>query len=97
LDRLEEARALAGGGERDELARRLRAAASMLRDMQVLGARADARLLANADLRDELDALAGRYNAERGLGAFSAVDAALEALGRNAGPKVVADWIALQV
>jgi DNA polymerase III subunit delta' len=97
IDRLEQARALAGGAERDELARRLRAAASMLRDIRVLAAGASPRFLANADLRDELAALTGSYNAERGLDAFSAVDAALEALGRNVGPKVVADWIAVEL
>jgi DNA polymerase-3 subunit delta' len=97
MDRLEQAKALAGGVERDEVARRLRAAASMLRDMRVLAAGASPRILANADLRDELAALTGSYDAERGLEAFSAVDAALEALGRNVGPKVVADWIALEL
>jgi DNA polymerase-3 subunit delta' len=95
--RLDQAKALAGGAERDELARRLRAVASMLRDMRLIAAGAPTRLLANADLSDELAALAGSYNAERGLEAFSAVDAALEALGRNVGPKVVADWIALEL
>jgi DNA polymerase III subunit delta' len=97
LDRLEQAKALAGGAEREELARRLRAAASMLRDLQVLAAGASPRILANADLQDELGALARSYNAERGLEAFSAVDAALDALERNVGPKVVADWIALEL
>jgi DNA polymerase III subunit delta' len=96
-NRLEHGRALAGGAERDELVRRLRAAASMLRDMRVLAAGASPRFLANADLRDELAGLAGSYNADRGLDAFSAVDAALEALGRNVGPKVVADWIAMEL
>jgi DNA polymerase-3 subunit delta' len=97
LDRLEQAKTLAGGAERDELARRLRAAASMLRDIRVLAAGASPRFLANADLRDELACLAGSYNAERGLEAFAAVDAALEALGRNVGPKVVADWLAMEL
>jgi DNA polymerase-3 subunit delta' len=96
-DRLDQAKALAGGAERDELARRLRAVASMLRDIRVLAAGASPRFLANTDLQDELARLAGSYNAERGLEAFSAVDAALEALGRNVGPKVVADWISLQL
>jgi DNA polymerase III subunit delta' len=96
-DRLEQGKALAGGAERDELARRLRAAASMLRDIQVLTAGGDGRFLANADLRDELEGLVRRYNAERGLEAFAAVDAALDALGRNVGPKVVADWVAIAI
>jgi DNA polymerase-3 subunit delta' len=95
--RLEQAKSLAGGAEREELARRLRAAASMLRDLQVLAAGAPQQMLANADLKDELEAFAGSYNAERGLEAFSKVDAALEALGRNVGPKVVSDWIAIEL
>ena len=95
--RLEQARELAERPERDELARRLRAAASMLRDMQLLTAGADERLLANADLRDELAALSGRYEPQRGLDAFTAIDEALTALEGNASPKVVADWIALEI
>jgi DNA polymerase-3 subunit delta' len=97
VGRLEEARGLGGGVERDELARRLRAAASMLRDVQILASGADERLLANADLRDELKALARRYNTERGLTAFATIDAALAALERNVGPKVVADWVAMEL
>jgi DNA polymerase III subunit delta' len=94
--RLDQARDLAAP-ERDELARRPRAAASMLRDMQLLAARADERLLANADLRDELAGLSSRYDVTRGLDGFDAIDRALAALERNASPKVVADWIALEL
>ena len=34
---------------------------------------------------------------ERVLSAFTDVDRALDALGRNASPKIVADWLALQI
>jgi DNA polymerase-3 subunit delta' len=95
--RLEQAKELADRPERDELARRLRAAASMLRDMQLLTAGADERLLANADLRDELAGLSGRYEPRRGLDAFAAIDEALTALEGNASPKVVADWVAHEI
>ncbi len=79
--------------ERDELRRRLQALASLLRDMEVLGAGADAPL-ANADLRDGLTRLAASYGCGRGLRAFAAVDEAAEAVARNASTKVVADWLA---
>jgi DNA polymerase-3 subunit delta' len=95
--RLDEARVLSGGAERDELARRLLAAASMLRDVQVLASRADTRLLANADLREGLEELTPAYGGARALAAFAAVDRALQALERNASPKVVADWLALEL
>ena len=49
------------------------------------------------DLRDELDALVGSFDSERALGLFAAVDCAQDALDRNVSPKVVADWLALQV
>jgi DNA polymerase-3 subunit delta' len=95
--RLEHAKTIAAGAERDELARRLRAAASLLRDVQVIAARADARLLANADLGAGLRELAVAYGGERAMRGFSAVDRALAALDRNASPKVVADWLALEL
>jgi DNA polymerase III subunit delta' len=95
--RLDGAKVLAGAGDRDELRRRLRALASMLRDMSVLGARADAHHLANADLIADLRRLAGSFDPERSTTAFAAVDRALEAVDRNASPKIVADWLAFQL
>ncbi|MEP6915540.1 MAG: AAA family ATPase, partial [Acidobacteriota bacterium] len=99
--RLEGARALTGaargGSDRDELARRLRALSSILRDLGVLLSRADERCLANADLRPLLERLQRSFDGERALRAFSAVDRALSALERNASPKIVADWLALQL
>ena len=54
-------------------------------------------MLANVDLRDELDALAPSFDSERALALFAAVDRAQSALDGNVSPKVVADWLALQV
>jgi DNA polymerase III subunit delta' len=99
--RLDGAKRLAGGsrsgGERDELARRLRAVSALLRDVGAIHARADESCLANSDQIDLLRGLASAYDAEQTVRAFAAVDRAIEALGRNASPKIVADWIALQL
>jgi DNA polymerase-3 subunit delta' len=99
--RLAGAKALAGaargGSDRDELARRLRALGSILRDLGALLSRADERTLANADLQSLLQRLQRSFDGERALRAFSAVDRALFALERNASPKVVADWVAFQI
>jgi DNA polymerase-3 subunit delta' len=99
--RLDGAKALVGaargGSDREELARRLHALSSILRDLGVLLSRADERSLANADLRPLLERLRGSFDGERALRAFSAVDRALSALERNASPKIVADWLAFQI
>jgi DNA polymerase-3 subunit delta' len=96
--RLEGAKMLSGGGtDREELARRLRAAASILRDLGVLLSRADERALANADLKPLLARLSKSYDRDRILRAFSAIDRALDGLDRNASPKIVADWIAVEL
>ena len=63
----------------------------------MLATGADPRLLANADLRDELESLAKSFDDERALQMFAAVGRAHEALERNVSPKVVADWLALQL
>ena len=83
--------------ERDRLATCLHALASLLRDITVVGARAEGRLVANADLTDVLSRLSGAFDAERTSRAFRAVQEALGALGRNANPKLVADWLVLQL
>jgi DNA polymerase-3 subunit delta' len=106
--RLDSAKLLAGGGDRDEVRRRLRALASMVRDLGVIGAHAlrapsesrapsDARLLANADMGEPLRRLAGAFDRERVARAFAAIDRALDAIDRNASPKIVADWLAFQL
>jgi DNA polymerase-3 subunit delta' len=98
--RLAGAAALAGARreiDRDELARRLYAVSSMLRDIGVLLSRADERRLANADLEPTLHGLLRSFDGDRALRAFFAVDRALSALDRNASPKIVADWLAFQI
>jgi hypothetical protein len=75
----------------------LRAMSSLLRDLGVLSNRADPAMLANADLRDDLGRLTAAFDSERSTRAFNAVDQALAALDRNVNPKVVADWLVLQL
>jgi len=86
-----------GGSDREELARRLCALSSIIRDLGALLSRADERCLANGDLRPLLERLRRSFDPDRVLRAFSAVDRALAALDRNASPKIVADWLAFQI
>jgi DNA polymerase III subunit delta' len=86
-----------GAADRAQLAARLRAMASLLRDAAVIAARADDRAIANRDVRPALERLAPEYTGERGVRAFAAIDRALAALERNAGVKIVADWLVLQL
>ena len=96
--RLDGAKALvAGGGDRDEVSRRLLALSSLVRDLGLLLSRADDRALANVDLKPQLQALLPSYDADRTIRAFDTVDRALSALDRNASPKIVADWLALHM
>ena len=83
--------------ERDQLAVCLRVMASLLRDLGILANRADPSSLANADLQGPLSRLTESFDSERSMRAFGAVDRALAALERNASPKVVADWLVLQL
>ena len=69
----------------------------MLRDIEALNAGADQQVLANPMLTDDLTALARSFTGDRARGAFSALDQALAALERNAGIKVVAEWLAVQI
>jgi DNA polymerase III subunit delta' len=84
-------------GDREQLSAYLRAMASVLRDVEVLAVRADPSALANPELRPALERLVPAYEGERGVRAFTAIDRALAALDRNAGVKVVADWVMLQL
>jgi DNA polymerase-3 subunit delta' len=86
-----------GAAERDLMAGYLRAMASLLRDLGILSNRADPATLANADLREDLGRLTAAFDSERSTRAFNAVDQALAALDRNVNPKVVADWLVLQL
>src|SRR5262245_4208085 len=82
--RLDGARTLAGGvragADRDELARRLRALATMLRDILLLKAPADDLWLANADLKPVFKKVLHAFDAERALRGYAAIDKALDAL-----------------
>lgn len=82
---------------REDIGLILRLVASMLRDIEVLNASGDTRVLANPALFDELASLARSYAGDRARAAFVAVDRAIDALGRNVGPKVVAEWVATQI
>jgi hypothetical protein len=44
-----------------------------------------------------LQALLRTYDAPRAIDAFGVVDRAIDALDRNASPKIVADWVALHL
>ena len=99
--RLEAVRGLTGkatgAAERDQMAVCLRSLSSLVRDLGLLSNRADPAALANADRHDELARLTSAFDSERSTRAFNAVDQALAALERNVNPKVVADWLVLQL
>ncbi len=86
-----------GKVEREELARRLRLLSSMLRDLGLLGSRVDEKAMANVDEAANLRGLLASFDRDRTIRAFLAADQALAALDRNASPRIVADWLALQV
>lgn len=100
--RVQAASALHTGGSKKERTREdvaivLRLMASMLRDLEAINAGADRAVLANPLLTSDLEALARAYGGDRARAAFGAVDRALTALERNAGIKVVTEWLAVQV
>jgi DNA polymerase-3 subunit delta' len=84
-------------GERESLAVHLRLLHGLLRDVGLLSTRADTRALAHADLEPALAGLVPAFHGARLVGAFTAIDRALGALDRNASPKLVADWLVLQL
>jgi DNA polymerase-3 subunit delta' len=86
-----------GRSDREQLASHLQAMAALLRDIEVLSTGANADVLTNVDVRPDLDRLATSFGGDRGVRAFTAVDTALTALDRNAGVKVVADWVVLNL
>jgi DNA polymerase III subunit delta' len=83
--------------DREQMANCLRALASLLRDLRIVETKADRRTLANGDLESQLEKLTGTFDHNRSLRAYAAVGEALAALERNASPKVVADWLVLQL
>ena len=82
---------------REDLSLILRTLASMLRDIDLIGSGGDASLLANPIVADDLASLAKGYSGERARNAFAAVDRAIAALERNAGTKLVSEWLAVQL
>ena len=82
---------------REDLAVVLRLIASMLRDVEAINAGAAASVLANPVLAGDLQSLARAFTGDRARDAFGAVDRALTALERNAGTKLVAEWLSVQV
>jgi DNA polymerase-3 subunit delta' len=82
---------------REDIGVILRMAASMLRDVEAINAGADAGVLANPVIAADLTSLASSYAGDRARAAFAAVDRAIGALERNAGTKVVAEWLAVQI
>ena len=100
--RLQAAAGLAAGkpssaGERDELAARITMMASLLRDLALMADGGRPEQLANGDLAADLGDWARRSAAARACAAFAAADRAVAALRRNASPKVVAAWLAVQL
>jgi DNA polymerase-3 subunit delta' len=91
----------AGGAiDRSQLSTTLRAMASLLRDVALLAARPGGKpptAVTNRDVQPWLERLAPTYHGGRGVRAFAAVDQALAALDRNAGVKIVADWLVLEL
>jgi hypothetical protein len=99
--RLQVAAAIVGPAKkerpREEIALVLRLVASMLRDIELLNTNGDPHALANALSKKELAALARSFAGDRARDAFVSVDQAVAALERNAGTKVVTDWLASQI
>jgi DNA polymerase III subunit delta' len=85
-----------GAADREQVGAHLDAMSSLLRDVEVLASGADRTMLANHDVGQTLERLTA-YRGERGVRAFAAIDRAREAVVRNAGVKVVADWLVLQL
>jgi DNA polymerase-3 subunit delta' len=85
-----------GTADREALGVQLRAMASLIRDAELLSADPNSAALANSDVRAALARLAA-YRGRRGVRAFEVIDEGLGALGRNAGAKVVADWVVLNL
>ena len=82
---------------RQEMKAVLQIASSLVRDLSLLHAGSDRRLLANGDLGDRLDRLARALPAPAARQAFATVDRALSALERNAGTKLVTEWVASEI
>jgi DNA polymerase-3 subunit delta' len=82
--------------DRDQLARYLRAMASLVRDVAFVGAGGNPGALANPDAEPAFARLAA-FRGQRGVDAFGAIDRALAALQRNVGLKTIVDWVLVNV
>jgi len=82
--------------DREALDLRLSLLASLVRDLGVLTS-GGAAALANADLADALTKLTSAFDQARTTAAFAVIAEAQAALERNAGPKIVADWVAMRI
>ena len=75
----------------------LRVASSLARDLAVVHAGADRATLANGDVADAVERLAAQLPPAAARRAFATIDRGLAALERNAGPKLVAEWVAAEI
>jgi DNA polymerase III subunit delta' len=82
---------------RQEMLALLHMASSIVRDVSVLHAGADRRLLANGDMGDTLDRLARALAPAAARQAFATLDRGMNALERNAGPKLVTEWLCAEL
>jgi DNA polymerase-3 subunit delta' len=82
--------------DREALAMRVDVIRSFLRDLGAMAARRP-DVVQNADVADELRTLSSRFDLTRVTRGYETLARAESALERNASPKIVADWIALQL
>jgi hypothetical protein len=82
---------------REEMTLVLRLVASMLRDVELIKSSGDRRALANSVFSEELERLVRGFEGDRARDAFGAVNRGMAALERNAGTKVVAEWLATAI
>ncbi len=98
--RLEAAQDLIGRGkgtgtrERESLAAHLHALAALVRDLVALTGGA---AVSNRDMADMLGRLAPSFRADRAVAAFATLTRGVEALEKNASPKIVADWVVMNI
>ena len=82
--------------DREALSARLDVLRSFLRDLGVMATRSSAQL-DNSDCESELKKLSTTFDVGRVTRGYDALERADVALGRNASPKIVADWVAVNV
>jgi DNA polymerase-3 subunit delta' len=99
--RLQAASTVVGQGRsertRGEVALILQILASLIRDIELLNTGIGETTLANPSLAEDLDHLRRAFHGDRARAAFAIVDRAIAAVHRNAGTKIVTDWVAVQI